>query len=118
VVVAADHERRTLGQAGVGEAPVHHERPAHLGGEAALELVAYGRQTRPVKDRPQEERAAFGVGGVLIGLDDVRAVLVQELRHRGDYARAVRTRDEEPADVRRAVASCHRVESTCQHLAA
>ena len=46
VVVAADHDRPALGHAGVGERPLHPERPADLGGEAALELVAHRRQAR------------------------------------------------------------------------
>jgi hypothetical protein len=34
------------------------------------------------------------LGGVLIGVDDVRAAVEQEMRDSGDNARSVRTREE------------------------
>jgi hypothetical protein len=66
VVVAADHDRAALGQAGGGERPVHPEPRPDLGGEAPLEVQAHRRQARAVKDRAQEERASLGVGRVLV----------------------------------------------------
>ena len=42
-----------------------------------------------VELHPHEERAALGIGRVLVGIEDVRAVLEQEARDGGDDARPV-----------------------------
>jgi hypothetical protein len=107
VVVAADHDRRALGQARVGEGPLHRKRPADLGGEALLELLAHRLQAGAMEDHPQEEAPAGRVGRVLAGLGDVRAKLEEKLRHGGDDARPIRARDQEPAHVRGVVAARH-----------
>ena len=102
MVVAADHDRHALGHACVGERPVHLERPADLGREPLLELFSHGRQACAVKHGAQEERAVLGIRRELVGLDDVRAVAVQESRNRGDDPRAVLAGDEQAAVVGRA----------------
>ena len=112
VVVAADHDRHALGHAGVGERPLHAETAADLRGEASLDLLARRRQARAMKDHPQEEHAALGIGRVLAGLDDVRAELVQEARHGGDDPGPVGAGHQQPAHVRGAAGSRHGCDST------
>jgi hypothetical protein len=89
VVVARDHHRHALRASRVVEAPRHVERAPDLIGELALELVQGGRQAAGVEHHSQEERAALGVGRVLVGLGDVGPALEEESRHRGDDAGAV-----------------------------
>jgi hypothetical protein len=99
VVVARDEDRHPLAMLGVLEPPAAGPEPgAHLLGELRLERV--GRLLQPVELelQPHEELAAVGVGGVLVGLEDVAAAVAQERRDLGDDPRPVRAGDEQPPD--------------------
>jgi hypothetical protein len=75
VVLARREHRRALCLVRVGEAPVHLERLRHLCGEGAFELVPPLEQPLEPEHHPHEERAALGVGRVLVGAEDVGVAL-------------------------------------------
>ena len=89
VVVAADQDRHALGLAGVAQAPVHPEGFGHGRREGALEGFAGEVQAAEVEFHAHEEAAARGIGAVLVAVQDVRAVVVQELRDGRHNALAV-----------------------------
>jgi hypothetical protein len=93
-VVLARHEHGDpLRPRGVGEPPVHPEALADLGSEGVREV---GVERREREGHAHEERAALGVGRVLVGAHDVRVAGREEARDRGNDAVPVRARDEQP----------------------
>ena len=81
------------------ETPVY--RTGAIGEDGALEGDAIGVQLARVEADALEEHARFRVR-VLIGVEDVRAVAVEELRERGDDALPIRAGDEQRRGLRHA----------------
>ena len=100
VVVARGEERHALALARVGEAPVHRERPADVARRTRAR-ARRGARARLVEPElhAHEERAALGVGRVLVGAEDVGVALGEEARDRGDDPVPVGARDEQAGDV-------------------
>ena len=89
----------TLPPVGVGEVPLHLERPCDALAERALEIGPALRQVLEAELHAHEERPALGVGRVLVRAEDVRVVLGKEPRDGGDDPVSVRARDEQTGDV-------------------
>ena len=93
VVVAGHEHGDALALARVPEAIAHVEAVGHLRGEALRQRIG-GVRHREL--HPQVELAALGVRAVLVGLDDVRARLVQEAGHRAHDPGPVGAPHEQP----------------------
>jgi hypothetical protein len=98
VVVAGDQDRHPLAPLGVREAPVAAERLPHRGGELRFQRAGPCLEPVEAELEPHEELTAVRVGGVLVGLQDVRPVIAQERRHLRDDPRPVGARDQQPPD--------------------
>ena len=99
VVVARHQHRDPLAPRGVPQPPGHAERLGDLQAEPLGEAVALLGGEREL--HAQEERAALGIGRVLVRADDVRPGLVQEARDARDDARSVRAGDQQAQQRRR-----------------
>jgi hypothetical protein len=99
VRLARDEDGQPFRPRDVRQAPVHAEP---LGNTHESEVLL--EHTRERKLDAHEERALTLLRRVLVRVDDVRAVLEQELRDGGDDARPIGTRDEQPGDV---AGCCH-----------
>jgi hypothetical protein len=95
MLVARGHDRHALRPVGGREAPVERQRPGDALGEAPLEA---GDVVEPLERElhAHEEAPTLGVGRVLVGDRDVRALLEQERRHRGHDPVPVGARDQQP----------------------
>ena len=89
VVLARDEDRDALAIGRVGDRPLHRERLGDLRRERPLQLGAAEVEPVEVERHAHEERPAGRVGRVLVGVEDVRAVLEQEARDGRDDARPV-----------------------------
>jgi hypothetical protein len=106
MIESGHHDHEPFGLTRILDPPVHVERPVDL-----LEAVAQLVEAAPLGGElhAQEELAATRVRGVLIGVDDVGARLVEVARDRGDDPGPVGARDEEPVDVHVSSSSCRHV---------
>src|SRR5262249_30326768 len=95
MVVPGNQDPDALLTAPIGESPVHPERLRDRARERGLELVAPVVDAVEVELEAHEERPAGGVGRVLRRVDDVRALLEEERRNRGDDAGAISTGDDQ-----------------------
>ena len=99
VILLGRQNRDTFRFGRLGQPEIHLERLGDLIGECALQPVAGSRQPRQVKNRPLHEGAAGLFGRMLVQRNDVGAGLGQKAAHRRDQAGAVRTSQQEPADI-------------------
>src|ERR1035441_2028988 len=81
MIVAGDQDRQAPALPPPADLPVHAEVRGHLGLKALLEILAVERLLEEELGA-QEEAPAAGVGGVLVGVDDVGRVGEQEARDR------------------------------------
>lgn len=84
---------------GVVDVPLHVERVCNLA-ERTLQLWQLAVQMVQVELDPHEEHSTLGVHGVLIGLDDIGAVLEQKARDGRYDPRSIRTRDQHAGTIR------------------
>jgi hypothetical protein len=92
VVLARDEHRDALGAPRVVQAPLHREGLGHRVREGLREVLA---ERVGGEGHAHEERAALGIGRVLVGGDDVGVARGQEARDRRDDAVAVRAGDQQ-----------------------
>jgi len=100
VVLAGDHQRDALRGRGRMQPPAELQRTGHLAGERGAQRVQARLKLLEAEDHAQEEAPGLGIRGVLVGLDDVRALLKEEARDGGDDARAVGAHDDETTRIR------------------
>jgi len=99
MVVPRGEEHHALALAGRHEPPGHPEPRSHFLGKPPLQLDPTLLQPLEPELHPQEEGASLGVGGELVGAEDVRARVEQERRDGRDDPVPVGTRDDQTPDV-------------------
>src|SRR5665811_528142 len=67
--------------------------------EALSELIASFWKIRQLELDPQKEASSVGIGAVLVGVNDVCAIVEEKRRDCGDDARAIRTRHQQSAEI-------------------
>ena len=93
VVVLRNHDRHLLALAGLGEAPLHVELFGD-GREVTGKLGERNIEVGGIELNPHQEPGRVGVG-VLVGVQDVAAAFVDEVRDRGHQSFTVGATDEE-----------------------
>jgi hypothetical protein len=94
VFFAGDEDRQPLQASGIGESPLHAEAFGN-GGKLAFELWSTTLEVGQGEISAHEEDTAFWGGAVLVGVDNVGALLEEEARDSGHDSGPVRAGDQQ-----------------------